>query len=320
MDELTFETELRAMLDRRDPGPARVGYPEVVLARVRLEPVPGHFDRARRGVSGLAAVAAVVALAVVAAIVLRPGAPGPAASPGPLPSAPPGLVVGDGITSGEFLPVLQIIVWVIALGGSIWLVARSRKRAATVAGTLAVVGLLWVAANIGTSDAIVETGMVGAIDPYSAATEMTDYGVTISVDGDQPFRSILVLRNASTFPLTLRGMAASPSFDGYDPPINPRFVAFGRIPDTEYTFDHVRPFEPVVLEPNALLNVVVLGMTGACTVGADHPSDGSHVLPTITLVYDQLSIIHTEDVRLTRTMNFRSRSPCPPDGSSPAAP
>lgn len=320
MDELTFETELRAMLDRRDPGPARAGYPALVLARVRVEPILGRFALARRGLSGLAAVAAVLALAVVATIVLRPEAPGPVASSGPLPSPAPGLVAGDGITSREFIPFLQVVVWLAVFAGTVRLVVRSQRRAATVAGTLAVVGLIWVAANIGTSDAIVETGMVGAIDPYPAATEMTDYDVTISVDGDQPFRSILVLQNGSRLPLTLRGMVASPPFGGYDPPISPRFVALGRIPDSEYTFDHVRPFEPVVLEPNALVNVVVLGMTGECSVGPDHPTDSGHALQTISLVYEQLSIIHTQDVRLTRTMNFPSRSPCPPDGSSPAAP
>ncbi len=320
-DDERLEAGLRATLARRDPGTVPPHLESAVVARLRATPRVAWWMGLRRPLTGAATLVAIAIIAVVAVSLgsLRMAGPAASATPAPV-DGTFGLAPGDGITSGDFAPVLQMVTWVVVFGGVVRLVVRSRRRVFTVAGTLAGVGLVWVAANIGTSDAIVETGMVGAIDPYQAAVAATEYDVTIALDGDQPFRSILVLQNGSRLPLTLRGMVAPANVSDPDPPLAPRLVGFGAIPENEYIFDHVRPFAPVTVEPGGLVNVVLLGMSGACSVSHTGPDAGSQGLSTVRLVYDQLSMLHTQDVRLTRTMTFPARFPCPPVGSSSPAP
>jgi hypothetical protein len=73
-----------------------------------------------------------------------------------------------------------------------------------------------------------------------------------------------------------------------------------------------------MVEPGGLINVAVLGMTGSCAIASAPESSGRYGLETLTLVYDQLSIVHTAEIRLARSVWIAARAPCPPDGVSPA--
>ena len=321
MSQESFERDLRAMLVRRDPGPA----PASLVRRVTTdrEAAPRRF----RGLSGglmwvaSAAVTVAVALALVLALWQRPVTTGPGASPGPS-TAVETLRAGDGAANGNFVPLAQVAVGVIVLSAFVRAALSARSRPVSLAATIAAIGVLWVALNIGNSDALVhESGVSGVIPP---STEQDDQpGTFLGVKGNVPFHVLLTVTNTSRFPLVLEGFvprSAPPDAPQYAP----RFVALGMFPNSQTSLiEDAIPFRPTRIEPGGMLDLVLLGMAGECALPVPpiRPSGetggGFSSISTVDLVYDQLSFVHTQAVVLRDAVNVWWPDQCPSDLTSP---
>lgn len=271
---------------------------------------PGRLGTVLRSGAATAAVIGVAAVIVLAIVVARPIATGPATTP-PAATAGDPIRAGDGIADPTFIPFLQAVAWLAAVVGLAVLALRARRRVITIAATLAVVGLVWVAANIGTSDALEEGGS-WRLNP-SSSEQPDKPGEFLGVDGDQPFEVIFTVTNRSSVPLELRGLVPTTHSGVYDPPIVPRFVGLGVFPTLDIVVDQVVPFRPITLAPGERANLYVLGMAGTCARAKEAPgvSGGFTSLEGVDLVYEQLTIVHTQHVVLGERVNVRWPDQCP---------
>jgi hypothetical protein len=303
-DDAAFERDLRAMLAAREPGPPPATLATVIRTQLIDDRSTSRFATSARAVSaaGLVAIAAAVILAVVVA---RPVVVAPGATPSPGSSEPYLLKAGDGLADPLFVPLVQAIGWLAILFGLAILAFRSHRRLVTISATLAIVGWVWVAANAGTSDALTIDGGTWALNP-SSSQQPDEPGDFLGVDGDQPFHLILTVTNASRLPLELRGLAPSDLRERRDPPIVPGFVALGSFPTRDIIMEKVRPFAPVTVPPNGTVDLVLLGMAGSCALSvppAGRIGGGFTSLESIDLVYEQLTIVHTERLPLAERVN-----------------
>lgn len=228
----------------------------------------------------------------------------------PVPSGLYRIAAGDGVTSSDSVPIVQIIVWLGVLAAIVYTARRIPTRLVAVAATLGVVGWIWIVANIGTSDALVHQGGVSGASPLSVRQE-DEPGMYVGVDGDQPFEAVLTVTNASRLPLELRGLVLDPY--PVDPPISPRFVGLAALA-REGGADRVRPFRPVTLEPGGSVAVAILGMAGACALAAppaDRVAGGGTSLESVDLAYEQLTILHVQSVTLREPIRIWWPDRCP---------
>jgi hypothetical protein len=203
------------------------------------------------------------------------------------------------------VPLFQIVVWVVVLAAMVRAMIRTRDRRLTITLTLVIVGWGWIAANIGASEALVhESGIAGVMPP--SAVQGDEPGTFVGVDGDKPFHVVMTVTNASRLPLELRGLVVSTVPDTHDPPLGPRFVALGTFPTGNIVLDEVQAFRPVTLQSGAMVDLVVLGMAGSCALAAppaDRIGGGFTWLDSVNLVYEQLTIVHSEPVLLSDRVN-----------------
>ena len=321
MSQDLFERDLRAMLARRDPGPA----PASLLRRVEAE--RETTSRRLRGLPGglmwvaSATVTAAVALALVLALWQRPVTTGPGASPSPGTAAET-LRAGDGAADGNFVPLAQVAVGLFILGTLVRTAFKARSRPLSLAATVAAIGVIWVAATIGNSDALVhESGISGVIPPSSEQDDQP--GTFLGVKGNVPFHVLLTVTNTSRFPLVLEGFVPRPAPPDL-PQYGPRFVALGMFPPQSAVIEDARPFLPTRIEPGGMLDLVLLGMAGDCAlpVPPTRPSGetggGFSSISTVELVYDQLSFVHTQAVVLRDAVNVWWPDQCPSDLANPS--
>ena len=321
MSQDVFERDLRALLARRDPGPAPASLARRVEADRETAPRPIRGLPGRLMWVGSAAVTAAVALALVLALWQRPATTGPGASQGPT-TAGPTLQAGDGAADGNFVPLGQVAVGVIVLSALVRAALSARSRTLSIAATIAAIGVLWVAANIGNSDALVHESGVSGVIP--ASSEQDDQpGTFLGVKGNVPFHVLLTVTNTSRFPLVLEGFVPR-SVPPDAPQYAPRFVALGMLPQQSAVIEDARPFLPTRIEPGGMLDLVLLGMAGDCAlpVPPTRPSGetggGFSAITTVDLVYDQLSFIHTQAVVLRDAVTVWWPDQCPSDLVSPS--
>jgi hypothetical protein len=322
MSQDPFERDLRAMLARRDPGPA----PATLIHRIEAERQSAHrrFGGLPAGLVWLASASltAVVALALVTALGQRTAPIGPGASPA-LAASGAILQTGDGAADGSFVPLAQAALGVIVLSVLVRVVVTSTYRPLTVAATLAAVGVVWVALNISNSDALVHESGVSGVVP--ASSDQDDQpGTFLGVRGNVPFHVFLTVTNASRLPLVLEGFVPSPVRPDL-PQLGPRFVALGFYPTVPPALPEAAlPFRPTRLEPGGMVDLVLLGMAGECALPVSpirpngETGGGSSSITSVRLVYDQLTMIHTQDVELRDPVNIWWPDQCPADLASPS--
>lgn len=300
MNDDSFERDLAAMLAARDPGPAPARLETAVRYRIASDRGSSAGARILRVAGQAASLGAVAAVLVLAFVLIRPPSPGPGAGSAPAPTAYV-LKAGDGIVSPEAPPVLQFVAWVVVLVGLGRLALRARARWLMSATTLAIVGWIWVAANVGASDALVqEGGVFGALPP--SARQPDTSSMFIGVDGDQPFHVVVTVTNGSRLPLVIRGLARDTRDPVRIPPIFPRFVALGLLPPTDMRLEATQPFHPVTVAAGESVDLNILGMAGACALSvppAGRIAGGFTTLESVSLVYEQLTIVHTQSVPLS---------------------
>lgn len=305
MTNETFEESLRAMLADRDPGPAPARLEALIRERVASDRVRRPATRLLQLAVPAASLAAVAALLVLALVMVRPTATGPGAGPA---SAPEIYVLtpGDGVVDAATLPIVQIVAWALVLVGLWRLAGRARSRWLTIATTLAVVGWIWVAANAGNSDALVQQSGVFAALPQSERQPDTS-SMFVGVDGDQPFHVVVTVTNASRLPLVLRGLASNERVEVQDPPLLPRFVALGVLPPSDTRLEAVQRFAPVTVAAGGSVDLDILGMAGSCALAAppaNRIGGGFTKLDSVNLMYEQLTIAHAQSVTLSYTVNI----------------
>jgi hypothetical protein len=323
MSEDLFERDLRALLARRDPGPA----PSSLVRRVETdrETASRRFRGLPGGLMwvGSAAVTAVVALALLMALWQRPVSTGPGASPTPS-TAGQTLQAGDGVADGNFVPLAQAAFGLFVLSILVRTALKARSRPLSLAATVAAIAVIWVAANVGHSDALVhESGISGVLPPSSEQDDQP--GTFLGVKGNVSFHVLLTVTNTSRLPLELRGFVAVPVPPGI-PQLGPRFVGLGMFPDQQMAaLEDARPFQPTRIEPGGMLDLVLLGMAGECALPLPptrpngEAGGGFSSITTVDLVYDQLSFVHTEAVVLRDPVNVWWPDQCPSDLIGPSA-
>jgi hypothetical protein len=322
MSQDPFERDLRAMLARRDPGPA----PATLIHRVEAErqSAPRRFGGLPAGLVWLASASltAVVALALVAALGQRPAPIGPGASQAP--AAPStGLRVGDGAADGSFVPLAQAAVGLVVLGILARIAFRARSRPLAIGATLAAVGVIWVALNLSHSEALVHESGISGVVPASSEQD-DEPGTFLGVRGNVPFHVSLTVTNASRLPLVLEGFVPSPVYSDL-PQLGPRFVALGIYPPAaDQTIDDAPPFRPMRLEPGGMVDLVLLGAAGDCALPVPPTRPNGEVgggfssISSVDLVYEQLTMIHTQAVALRDPVNVWWPDQCPSDLASPS--
>jgi len=136
------------------------------------------------------------------------------------------------------------------------------------------------------------------------------------------FRVLFGVENDSKLPLDLLGLDAG-VYGNAAPglPAGPRFVALGILPeDVCCLVANARPFGRLTLQPGELVQLAVVGRSGPCAT-SDQPT-GANALETVTLVYEQLTIHHSQAVVLPDPVEIPVRSGCvrAPRGSSAPSP
>jgi hypothetical protein len=111
--------------------------------------------------------------------------------------------------------------------------------------------------------------------------------------------------------LVLRGLAAREQPPVDQQPLGPRFLALALYPTSGGDPDQLVPFAPVSLQPGGMVDLVVLGMAGSCAAAPDLDSGGWSTLEGVDLVYEQLTIVHTEQVTLKDPVNVWRPDQCP---------
>jgi hypothetical protein len=311
-DDAALERDLRAMLAARDPGPAQATLVTAIRTQLAEDRAPTRLIRSARSAASAAGLVAIAAAIIFALVVARPVVIGPGSTPPPEAVVPYVLKAGDGLADPLFVPFFQAIAWLAVLIGLAIMAFRSHRRFVTISATLAIVGWVWVGANAGTSDALTIGGGTWALNP-SSSQQPDEPGEFLGVDGDQPFHVILTVTNASRLPLELRGLAPSDNRELSDPPMVPGFVALGSFPTRDIVMEQVRPFAPVTVPPDGSVDLVLLGMAGSCALSVPPPGrtgGGFTSLESIDLVYEQLTIVHTERLPLEERINVWWPDPC----------
>jgi hypothetical protein len=314
-----FEVELRTMLAGRDPGPI----PARLIQRVAAErgTPPRRFRGAPSGLMWLASAGAtiLVAFAIVIALGQRVPLTGPGASPAPV-FTHPRLQTGDGVADGSFVPLAQAAVGLVVFGALVRVAFRASSRPLALAAVLGAVGLVWVTVNISKSDALVHEGGLSGVIPASSQ-QADEPGTFLGVTGNAPFHVVLTITNTSGLPLEVRGFAPPVVYPDL-PQLAPRFVALGFYPTADPALiEDATPFRPTRLEPRGMVDLVLLGTAGLCALPVP-PSDriggGFTTLDSVDIVYEQLTIVHTQAVALSDPVNVWWPDQCPSDLGSPS--
>jgi hypothetical protein len=313
-DDATFERDLRAMLTARDPGPAPAGLAFVVRERIRSDQQPRRIARWGAWIGAAGAVAATAAVFIVALWVANPVGPGPGPGASLTPDATPPYVMqaGDGVVTGEHVPLFQGLAALIAFAALLLVAIRTKGKRQGIAAALGSLVIAFVVVTIGTSDALVFRDGVYGVTPYRTVSD-GEPGLYVAVTGDQPFHLVLTVTNGSRLPLDLLGLIEPESLragpDGVSP-VLPRFVGIARLPDWDVVLTSAQSFERVTIPAGAQVTVAVLGMAGVCALPAAGPDgQGGIDLEHVGLVYEQLTIVHTQDftlpepVKITTSMN-----------------
>ncbi len=305
------EANLRAELAARDPGPV----PARLMARIAAD---READARRRRLrpwatwlaSGIATVAVAAALLIViGSLSVRPTPVGPGASAIPSPAAAGPLRPGEGVAGGGFVPVAQVLAGALAFIALVRLALRATSRGVTIGAAVGAVAVIWMFANLGTSDALEhETGISGVwpgtIDGGTGDTFLT-------VNGDGPFTVMFTVTNVSRLPLTLEGLLPTQVPPGHDPPIGPRLVALGRYHEP-YGTEDIDPFVPMLLSPGASVDLGVLGYAGSCALASPSSREGAGYtsIDSFLVVYNQLTVRHTQTIALSDPINIWEPDNC----------
>ena len=299
-DEATLEQDLRAMFARRDPGMLPAALPDVVVGRLRDE-----GDRRLglgwwRAFAGAGAVAA--ALAVIAVLLLgRTLAPGSTSNGGvaPAPSVPPSLVAGNGLSEDALFPLIQAGLALAVVAGLAWVAYRTQRRILGYAAVATILGIAWVGSMIGTSDALSGEDGAGGVSPTLGRPAGFDNGTFVRANGDSEFRIVRTVTNTSRLPLDLLGLQPfDPLPSGGNRVSGPRLIGLGYLPPDDCCLpENARPFARLTLQPGQSIDLVVLGRAGTCAT-SEPGNGGAIVFDFVPLVYDQLTILHVQDVPL----------------------
>jgi hypothetical protein len=311
-DDTAFARDLRTMLAARDPGPAPLALGAAIRQRL-AEPRTNRFAAfARSGASAVALVAIAAAL-VLAIVVARPIATGPGATPAPSTAVPYQLAAGDGVATGEHVPVFQALGGLIAFAGLLLLAKRTTSKWIGIGAALGCLAVAFVATTIGTSNALAfSSGGYGVAPGRNAPPD--EPGMYVAVTGDQPYTVVLTVTNASRLPLEFLGLAESETTrvpSDQSPPILPRFLGLARLPGEDMVPSEAIRFQPVTVAPGEWVNVVLLGRPGSCAIPTVGPEGQmGYRIETVNLVYEQLSIVHTDPFVLPEPIVITTSGGC----------
>ncbi|MBA2721269.1 MAG: hypothetical protein H0U52_18810 [Chloroflexi bacterium] len=310
MSEETFERDLRAALAMRDPGPAPAHLEAVVRQRLATDPRPRRLQIVATPLASIALVAAAVIIAIV---VSRPIEVGPGSAPGPS-TLPHQIAPGDGVVTDVPQPITQAVTALIACAVLFLTALQASRRRTRIGASLAALLILVVCVTIGTSDALGDAGMFGVTPTREPGEGET--GAVLSVTGDDAFTVLVSLRNTSRLPLTILGIADGGTIEVGSGPgamaTLPRFAGVGFFPGMELNLATILPFHPRALDPGAEVHLALRGLAGTCAVATRPPSnDASYEIREVPLVYEQLTITHTQTIRFVESIHVPSRMPCP---------
>lgn len=313
MTDATLERDLRAILAARDPGPAPARLASDVRARLAAgEAMTGRWGAVPRLMSGFVAAAAVLVL-VGFAIAFRPAIEGPGAAPAPDPTPPYVMQPGDGVVMGERIPLIQGLTALVAGGALLVFAVRTTHRRTRIAASLGILSIILVTLTIGTPDALAFTTGGYGVTPGRTPSDGRP-GMYVAVTGNQPFTVVVTVSNVSRLPVDLLGLAA-PAFASVGTDIElahlPRFTAIANLPPNSYDGEAAEPFQRVTIEPGGSVNVAILGLAGTCALPAPGPEGQSgYELETVDLIYEQLTITHTQAFRLPEPVVITTTMPC----------
>ncbi len=313
IDDMTLERDLRALLASRDPGPAPASLAGTVRARIQADRGASRLPVWVRSAVSLAAVAGVAAMIVLGLVVTRPGVDGPGASAPPATSTPYRLATGDGVVSVGY-PVVQTLAGIMTLALLLLTALGTTNRRTRIAASVGCLMIAFVALTIGTSNALAFTGGGYGLSP-TRATSGDETGMVVAVTGDSPFTLVLTVSNDSRLPLTLVGVPEAGNVtigSGSEPATLPQFVAIANLPQDAFLAEAAERFVPVTIAPGASVNVAILGMAGRCAIPTPDPrGDASYSIQHVTLVYEQLTIAHTQPFALPEPIKISTSTACP---------
>ncbi|HET7704007.1 MAG TPA: hypothetical protein VFK35_11450 [Candidatus Limnocylindrales bacterium] len=246
------------------------------------------------------------------ALAVRPEVVGPRAAPAPDPTDPYVMQPGDGVVTGEHVPLSQALAGVIA-GGVLFVVAvRTTDRRKRIAASLGVLTLILVATSIGPPNALAFTGGGYGLTPSRSVPE-DQPGMYVAVTGNRPFTLVVAVGNTSRLPVELIGLASSDVGLATNSELDhlPRFVAMANLPQTALDGRYATRFERTTIEPGDFANVALLGLAGTCSIPAPAPEgQGGYLIESVNLVYEQLTITHTQAFQLPVPVVITTTIPC----------
>lgn len=309
--------DLRAVLARRDPGPARADLGAEIVGRVRAHAMSVSTERRRRLVEALGTIATLAAVVGIAIALTMPrptgslGSSDTGSAPADVPFDPVG---GSGLVPRENgWPVVLIpLGLIVAAGWPVRALVGRRGRLLLGAGFVAVA---IVGVRLATYDSVAWTDGSFAAGPARDVhvREPTPRGqtrVTFTVPPGGVLTFGFDVTNTGPLPITLRGLV----------PSDPAF-AWGRIgaagvpPSGDVTaeVERLRPLEPTIVSPGEKLFIVIAGIASPCALGRDNTDDpratGAYILP-VDVVYDIVGIRRVTAVQLP----FEGYIPVRPDG------
>jgi hypothetical protein len=310
MTDDTLERDLRDLLARRDPGPARAALGAGIRARLADEAArPRRLPRrlSEAAMSG-AAVAAVMLLALV---VFRPPGVGPGSSPPLVPGQPYVLRAGDGVVDGPAPPVVQAALALLAIVALIATALTRRERRTRILAWLAGLTVLYVSLSAAGATALAfRNGMYG-VDP-GRVPDGLEPGMYVAVEGDRPFTLSLTLTNVSSLPLTIVGLERTEVAGGADGrTLVPRFVGLAVRTETAPGRTEPAPLGRATLQPNEERDFAILGLAGACSLATPGPDgQAGYELATVSIVYEQLTVERTARVALPAPVVITTSGTC----------
>ncbi len=221
---------------------------------------------------------------------------------------------GDGVVKGLESPAPQVLVAVIFIAfliGVAWRWPTRRLRIVAIVGVVAILAVGW---TIGRSDALGFRSGAFAVQPSRADTSGTS-GMIVAANADGPFTLLLTLTNTSALPLDLLGLPDSVAVDAVSP-YPPRFVGVGILDPKLFDSSSARPLKRVTVAPGEQIDLAFLGRAGPCAT-ATGSSDSGYSLDRVKLAYEQLSLVHVQEVVLPEAVVVPAVFPCPPDSPAP---